>query len=180
MRPEIANNVTLEIKGPFTKEFRENTFAGNRDDDTYEHVQKVLEIVDLFSIPGVDHDAIMLRVFPKTLKGTAKRWKDILSLGSIDTWPLLEKAFIQNLLSSFKNRQASHDDAIKNLDTKIGLQTNDIQAKILGGAPSSLTFVNHCKSIFTNDGLPLYMPFDYFFNETGDLSSISYVSEQEI
>ncbi|GJV28883.1 hypothetical protein Tco_1385331 [Tanacetum coccineum] len=70
-------------------------------------------------------------------------------------------------------KEKSHDDAIKNLDTKIGLQTNDIQVKILGGAPSSLTFVNHCKAIFTNDGLPLYMPFDYFFNETGDLYRMS-------
>ncbi|GJU65674.1 hypothetical protein Tco_1247509 [Tanacetum coccineum] len=64
--------VIIRSEGPFIKELRENTFAGNRDDDTYEHVQKVLEIVDLFSISSVDHDAIMLRVFPKTLKGTQR------------------------------------------------------------------------------------------------------------
>ncbi|GJY92433.1 hypothetical protein Tco_0508215 [Tanacetum coccineum] len=34
------------------------------------------DIMDLFHFPGVTHDAIMLRVFPMTLKGRALRWKD--------------------------------------------------------------------------------------------------------
>ncbi|GJW61759.1 hypothetical protein Tco_0111094 [Tanacetum coccineum] len=71
---------------------------GNQEpgvDDAHEHVQKVLEIVNLFSIPSVGHDAIMLRVFPITLTGAAKRWKDRLPTSSIDTWALLKKAFIK-------------------------------------------------------------------------------------
>ncbi|GKA13557.1 hypothetical protein Tco_0933981 [Tanacetum coccineum] len=46
----------------------------NKDEDAYEHVEKVLEITSLFSIPGVSKDLIMLRVFPITLVGTVKRW----------------------------------------------------------------------------------------------------------
>ncbi|GJV20887.1 hypothetical protein Tco_1369907 [Tanacetum coccineum] len=45
------------------------------DEDAHEHVRRVLEIVDLFHFPGVTHDAVMLRVFPITLKGRALRWK---------------------------------------------------------------------------------------------------------
>ncbi|GKC01371.1 retrovirus-related pol polyprotein from transposon TNT 1-94 [Tanacetum coccineum] len=45
------------------------------DEDAYEHVWRVFEIIDLFHFPGVTHDAIMLRVFPITLKGWALRWK---------------------------------------------------------------------------------------------------------
>ncbi|GJW03392.1 ribonuclease H-like domain-containing protein [Tanacetum coccineum] len=54
----------------------------------------VLEIVNLFHFPSVTHDAIMLRVFPITLKGRALRWKDRLPAGSITTWDLLKKEFI--------------------------------------------------------------------------------------
>ncbi|GJW58069.1 hypothetical protein Tco_0104800 [Tanacetum coccineum] len=46
------------------------------DEDTYEHVRTVLEIMDLFHFPSVTHDAIMLKGFPITLKGRALRWKD--------------------------------------------------------------------------------------------------------
>ncbi|GJT81428.1 reverse transcriptase domain-containing protein [Tanacetum coccineum] len=42
--------------------------------------------------PGV---AVMLRVFPFTLTGAAKRWVDRLAPGTINTWDLLKKAFIQ-------------------------------------------------------------------------------------
>nr|GEU83425.1 hypothetical protein [Tanacetum cinerariifolium] len=64
LRHKIANNVNLEIKGQFMKELRDKTVAGNRDNDANEHVQKMLEISDMFNIPGVDQDAIMLIVFP--------------------------------------------------------------------------------------------------------------------
>ncbi|GJR84131.1 hypothetical protein Tco_0154916 [Tanacetum coccineum] len=43
-----------------------NPKIGTDDEDAYEHVRTVLEIVDLFHFPGVTHDAIMLRVFPYT------------------------------------------------------------------------------------------------------------------
>nr|GEX51472.1 hypothetical protein [Tanacetum cinerariifolium] len=58
------------------RELREETFFGNKNDDTHEHVERVLDIVSLFNIPGVSHDAAMLRVFPITLTGAAKRWVD--------------------------------------------------------------------------------------------------------
>ncbi|GJY28768.1 protein kinase-like domain, concanavalin A-like lectin/glucanase domain protein [Tanacetum coccineum] len=37
----------------------------------------------------------MLRVFPITLTGAAKRWVDRLPLGTVNSWDLLKKAFIQ-------------------------------------------------------------------------------------
>ncbi|GJZ96276.1 hypothetical protein Tco_0668610 [Tanacetum coccineum] len=52
----IGNNVNFEIKSQFMRELREDTFSGNKNDDAYEHVGKVLDIVRLFNIPGVTHD----------------------------------------------------------------------------------------------------------------------------
>ncbi|GJV62201.1 RNA-directed DNA polymerase, eukaryota, nucleotide-binding alpha-beta plait domain protein [Tanacetum coccineum] len=63
---------------------------------------RVLEIADLFHFPGVTHDAVMLRVFPITLKGPALRWINRLSVKLVTTWDLLEKAFIKKYCPPFK------------------------------------------------------------------------------
>ncbi|GJU61731.1 hypothetical protein Tco_1243566 [Tanacetum coccineum] len=56
------------------RELREDTFSENKNDDAHEHVERVLDIVGLFNILRVTHDAVMLRVFPITLTGAAKRY----------------------------------------------------------------------------------------------------------
>ncbi|GKA07576.1 reverse transcriptase domain-containing protein [Tanacetum coccineum] len=96
VKPQIRGNVNFEIKSQFMQELREYTFSGNKNDDTHEHVERVLDIVSLFNIPGVLHDAVMLRIFPITLTGAATRWVDRLPLGTVDSWDLLKKAFIQS------------------------------------------------------------------------------------
>ncbi|GJY54471.1 hypothetical protein Tco_0446135 [Tanacetum coccineum] len=78
---QSTNDILLSIKS-------------TNDEDTYEHVHTILEILDLFHFPVVTYDAIMLRVFPITLNGQALRWKDRLPAGSITTWDLLKKEFI--------------------------------------------------------------------------------------
>ncbi|GKB99176.1 hypothetical protein Tco_0985313, partial [Tanacetum coccineum] len=54
-RPKIDEKAIFELKGQFLKELRDNTFSGSDDEDTNEHIEKVLEIIDLFHIPeGLD------------------------------------------------------------------------------------------------------------------------------
>ncbi|GJT73724.1 hypothetical protein Tco_1033010 [Tanacetum coccineum] len=81
---------------------REDTFFENKNDDSHEHVERLLDIVSLFNIPGVTHDAVMLHVFPIILVGAAKRWVDRLSLETANSWDLLKKAFIQRYCPSSK------------------------------------------------------------------------------
>ncbi|GKF59682.1 uncharacterized mitochondrial protein-like protein, partial [Tanacetum coccineum] len=95
VKREIGGNVNFEIKSQFMHELREDTFFGNKDEDAHDHIDRVLNIIDLFNIPGVSKDAVMLRVFPFTLTKAAKRWVDRLTPGTINTWDLLKKAFIQ-------------------------------------------------------------------------------------
>ncbi|GJT57432.1 RNA-directed DNA polymerase, eukaryota, reverse transcriptase zinc-binding domain protein [Tanacetum coccineum] len=76
-KPEIGGNVNFKIKSQFIRELREDTFSRNKNDNAHEHVERVLDIVNLFNIPGVSYDAIMLRVFPITLIGAAKRCRNI-------------------------------------------------------------------------------------------------------
>ncbi|GJT48556.1 hypothetical protein Tco_0974713 [Tanacetum coccineum] len=95
VKPEIGGNVNFEIRSQFMRELREETFSGNKNDDAHEHVERVLDIVSLFNILGVSHDAVILRVFPITITRAAKRWVDRLSPGTVNYWDLLKKAFIQ-------------------------------------------------------------------------------------
>ncbi|GJR53114.1 hypothetical protein Tco_1403635 [Tanacetum coccineum] len=59
-RPKIDNKDQFELKGQFLKELRENTFSGSDNEDANEHIEKVLEIVDLFHVPNITVDQLML------------------------------------------------------------------------------------------------------------------------
>ncbi|GJU24400.1 hypothetical protein Tco_1163021 [Tanacetum coccineum] len=96
VKPEIGGNVNFQIKSQFIRELRDDTFSRNKNDDAHEHVERVLDIVSLFNILGVSHDAVMLRVFPITLTEVAKQWVDRLPPRTVDSWDLLKKAFIQS------------------------------------------------------------------------------------
>ncbi|GJU67062.1 putative reverse transcriptase domain-containing protein [Tanacetum coccineum] len=55
-RPKIKDNDNFELKFQFIKELRDNTFSGSDHEDANEHIEKVLEIVDLFHIPNITID----------------------------------------------------------------------------------------------------------------------------
>ncbi|GKC10285.1 hypothetical protein Tco_1001895 [Tanacetum coccineum] len=54
--PKIEEKDHFELKGQFLKELRDNTFSGSDNEDANEHIEKVLEIVDLFHIPNITQD----------------------------------------------------------------------------------------------------------------------------
>ncbi|GKD95517.1 hypothetical protein Tco_1379414 [Tanacetum coccineum] len=68
-RPKIKGNDNFELKCQFLKELRTNTFSGSDHEDANKHIEKVLEIVDLFHIPNITIDQVMLRQFPMSLTG---------------------------------------------------------------------------------------------------------------
>nr|GEU31927.1 hypothetical protein [Tanacetum cinerariifolium] len=92
---EIGGNVNFEMKSQFMRELREDTFFRKKNDDAHDHVERVLDIVSLFNIPGVSHDVVMLRIFPNTLTGAAKRLVERIPPGTVDSYDLFKKAFIQ-------------------------------------------------------------------------------------
>ncbi|GJY00410.1 reverse transcriptase domain-containing protein [Tanacetum coccineum] len=68
-RPKIKEKDNFELKGQFFKELRTNTFSDSDHEDANEHIEKVLEIVDLFEILNITIDQVMLRAFPMSLTG---------------------------------------------------------------------------------------------------------------
>ncbi|GKF06782.1 hypothetical protein Tco_0037450 [Tanacetum coccineum] len=93
-RPKIDNKDQFELKGQFLKELRENTFSRSDNEDANEHIEKVLEIVDLIHIPNITKNQIMLRVFLISLTGAASRWLKNEPTGSITTWEDLKTKFL--------------------------------------------------------------------------------------
>nr|GEU58148.1 hypothetical protein CTI12_AA085190 [Tanacetum cinerariifolium] len=85
-RPKINDKDHFELKGQFLKELHDNTFSGSDHEDANEHIKKVLEIVDLFHIPNINQNKVMLRTFPISLIGFLIRWLRNKPSSSITTW----------------------------------------------------------------------------------------------
>ncbi|GJX19341.1 hypothetical protein Tco_0222018 [Tanacetum coccineum] len=93
-RPKINDKDSFDLKGQFLKELRDNTFSGSDHEDANEHIEKVLEVVDLFHIPNITQDQVMLRAFPMTLTRAASRWLRNKPSGSITNWEDLKTKFL--------------------------------------------------------------------------------------
>ncbi|GJU47863.1 hypothetical protein Tco_1217418 [Tanacetum coccineum] len=75
-------------------ELRDNTFSGSDHEDANEHIDKVLKIFDLFYIPIITQDQVMLRAFPMSLTGAVSRWLRNKPSSSITTWEDLKTKFL--------------------------------------------------------------------------------------
>nr|GEW73136.1 hypothetical protein [Tanacetum cinerariifolium] len=82
-RPKIDDKDHFELKGQFLKELRDNTFSSLDHEDANGHIEKVLEIVDLFHVPNITQDQNLRRSKDKISKqvlptcSTAKKMKEI-------------------------------------------------------------------------------------------------------
>ncbi|GJS84630.1 hypothetical protein Tco_0751171 [Tanacetum coccineum] len=61
----------------------------------FDEKARVLEIADLFTIPDVTQDQLMLRIFPISLTGATSRWIRIKPAGSITTWEIFKGKFLR-------------------------------------------------------------------------------------
>ncbi|GJX87824.1 putative ribonuclease H-like domain-containing protein [Tanacetum coccineum] len=120
-RPKIDDKAHFELKDQFLKELRDYTFSGSDNEDTNEHIEKVLEIVDLFHIPEINQDQIMLRDFPMSLTRAASRWLRNEPPGSIITWEVLKKKFLSKYcppariakkIEEINNFQQEHNETL--------------------------------------------------------------------
>ncbi|GJY96709.1 hypothetical protein Tco_0513619 [Tanacetum coccineum] len=94
VRPKINDKTHFELKGQFLKELRENTFSILEHEDANKQIEKVLEIVDLFHIPEVTQDQVMLQAFPMSLTGAASHWLRSEPSSLITNWETLKTKFL--------------------------------------------------------------------------------------
>ncbi|GJX37926.1 hypothetical protein Tco_0251229 [Tanacetum coccineum] len=85
---------------------------GSDHEDANEHIEKVLEIVDLFNLPNITIDQVMLRAFPMSLTGAASHWLRNKPTGLITTWEDLKTKFLSKYFP--RTRTAKKIEEINN------------------------------------------------------------------
>ncbi|XP_074296719.1 uncharacterized protein LOC141627257 [Silene latifolia] len=92
-RPRIqANN--FEIKNALLNLVQDNQFGGGPLENPNDHLNDFLENCDMYKSNGVSDDAVRLRLFPRSLRGSAKDWLKNCDPDSFKTWDELASAFL--------------------------------------------------------------------------------------
>ncbi|GKF71317.1 hypothetical protein Tco_0207431, partial [Tanacetum coccineum] len=53
-KPNTSDDIDIELSKEFLRELKNNAYRGMFDEDVVDHIAKVLELLDLIKIPGVD------------------------------------------------------------------------------------------------------------------------------
>nr|GEV68823.1 hypothetical protein [Tanacetum cinerariifolium]GEV73987.1 hypothetical protein [Tanacetum cinerariifolium] len=119
-------------QGQLLKEPCDNTFSGSDNEDSNERIERVLKIVDLFTIPDVTHDQLMLCVFPISLTRGASRWIRNEPDGLITTWETLKGKLLRKYcsLARIAKRIESKCNDTSNGLAAIQAQLNNLRRKI--------------------------------------------------
>ncbi|GJW35613.1 hypothetical protein Tco_0058533 [Tanacetum coccineum] len=97
-RPKVDEKARFELNGKFLIQLRDNAFSGTNGEDSVEHIEKFLKIVDSLDIPNVTHDQLRFSVFPISLIGGASKWLMDETDSSITTWVDLTEFFLGNTI----------------------------------------------------------------------------------
>ncbi|GJR38132.1 hypothetical protein Tco_1213816 [Tanacetum coccineum] len=88
-----SNDINVELSKEFFVELRKNTYHGTLNEEVVDHIAKVLEMVDLIYITGVDSHQLRINFFPFSLADNAKEWWTNEREVKITTWEELVKKF---------------------------------------------------------------------------------------
>ncbi|GJW63957.1 hypothetical protein Tco_0115841 [Tanacetum coccineum] len=103
-----SNDINIELSKEFLVELRKNIYHGTYNEDVVDHIAKVLKMVDLIYVPGVDSHQLRMKVFPLSLADDAKEWW---ISEEITTWEeLVEKFFYRFYLESYDKEDEMLDE----------------------------------------------------------------------
>ncbi|GKD74879.1 hypothetical protein Tco_1333161 [Tanacetum coccineum] len=131
-RPKIEDRDNFELKGQFLKELRTNTFSGSDHEDSNEHIEKVLKIVDLFHIPNITIDQVMLRAFPMSLTGAASRWLRNEPTGAIPSKTAADAKVTIQEMAEYSQKWHNGTSRSRSTETSDGLAAIQEQLNNLG------------------------------------------------
>ncbi|XP_061351158.1 uncharacterized protein LOC133296224 [Gastrolobium bilobum] len=101
VRPNIeANN--FELKPALLQLIQKEQFAGGSTENPYSHLDDFLLYCDTLKVNGVSRDAILLRLFPCSLKDEVRDWLQSQPEGSITSWDDLARKFLARFFSASK------------------------------------------------------------------------------
>ncbi|GJU34446.1 retrovirus-related pol polyprotein from transposon TNT 1-94 [Tanacetum coccineum] len=109
---ETMEEYMCKTRGDYGSKLRDNTFIGSDHEDANEHIEKVREIVDLFHIPNITQDQIMLRAFPMSLTRAASRWLRNKPSGLMRLSKYYPPARTTKKMEEINNFQQEHDETL--------------------------------------------------------------------
>ncbi|GJY18281.1 hypothetical protein Tco_0389772 [Tanacetum coccineum] len=102
------NDINIELSKEFLVELRKNIYHGTYNEDVVYHIVKVLKMVDLIYVPGVDSHQLRMKVFPLSLANDAIEWW---ISEEIATWEeLVEKFFCRFYPESYDGEDEMLDE----------------------------------------------------------------------
>ncbi|GKB63585.1 hypothetical protein Tco_0919771 [Tanacetum coccineum] len=107
-----------ELTEELLKELRSNTYSGRVEEDVVGHIAKILEILDLIKIDGVDPFQLLMMTLPLSLSKKARKWWMNEGNGKINTWEELVNKFFSKFypLSCASNYDKMYEDDVKGFD----------------------------------------------------------------
>ncbi|GJW31141.1 hypothetical protein Tco_0051173 [Tanacetum coccineum] len=92
--PITDDDINIEPSKEFLIELKNNAHHDVFDEDVVGHIAKVLELLDLIKIPGVDSHQLRMKIFPVSLADDTRQWWINEGEGKITIWEeLVEKFF---------------------------------------------------------------------------------------
>jgi len=83
----------FKLKSSLINLVKATQFSGKAHEDASTNLQNFLEIGSTISVNGVDKEVILLRLFPLSLEGRARKWF-YTNQENINTWTNLSDAFL--------------------------------------------------------------------------------------
>nr|GEW20371.1 reverse transcriptase domain-containing protein [Tanacetum cinerariifolium] len=118
---EIMDREVKRLKRSRTlivKELRSNSYNGRVEEDVVSHITKILEILDLIKVVGMDPFQLRMKTFPLSLSRDARKWWMNEGDGNINSWEELMNYFFKKFcpLSCASNYDKMRDDDEKGRD----------------------------------------------------------------
>ncbi|GJY25824.1 reverse transcriptase domain-containing protein [Tanacetum coccineum] len=106
-----SNDINIELSKEFLVELHKNAYHGWIDEDMIDHIAKVLEMIDLIYIPGMDSHQLRIKIFPLSLAEDARKWWKNEGEGKITVWEeLVEKFFCKFYPDSYDGEEEMLDE----------------------------------------------------------------------
>ncbi|GJT60245.1 hypothetical protein Tco_1003778 [Tanacetum coccineum] len=108
------NDINIELSTKFLVKQHKNAYHTWIDEDVMDNIAKMLEMIDLIYIPGVDSHQLRMIVFPLSLADDTKQWWINEGEGKITVWEeLVEKFFIKKYRGSNSSDGGNIGDGVK-------------------------------------------------------------------
>ncbi|XP_074266558.1 uncharacterized protein LOC141589835 [Silene latifolia] len=153
-RPRIqANN--FEIKNALLNLVQDNQFGGGPLENPNDHLNDFLENCDMYKSNGVSDDVVRLRLFPRSLRGSAKDWLKNCDPDSFKTWD--ELASLDNHIASQNRVNDEIRASQKATETHVAQISQQLSqlAQNLGKFPSNTVNPREVNAVFFRSGKQL-------------------------